>query len=309
MADPVWCFSQVVNLRCIGLSHLQRISLVIPPALHLLAAFYLATLSLRRTQIKNSLIFIEAVVFFGLCVGGNTSLIDVLLGLTPCKPELALHEAATSATSSTSALHTYTVADRAIGRPESPNAYYFILAHPPCHQGALSAVPLVAYAIFLPLFIGSAVLPYLHRHWHTASMHTIVLAIPVLLVLQELASLDGVVYAITTSDTISQTYMDAFARNMSEVFTDVTLGILLVVQLVVTLLCLRLISHISHIHELGGSIPGVTVKAAVMFAAGTSIGAVDAGFGLVPSPIFATILFRRIIEAISRLLIIASLVK
>lgn len=70
MADPVWCFSQAVNLRCIGLSHIQRIVLVIPPALSLIAAFYLASLSLHRTQFKNSLIFIEAFVFFGLCIGG-----------------------------------------------------------------------------------------------------------------------------------------------------------------------------------------------------------------------------------------------
>jgi len=73
MADPVWCYSQVVNLRCISLSHMQRISLVVPPALPLLASLYLATLSLRRTQIKNSLILIEAFVFFGLCVGGKMS--------------------------------------------------------------------------------------------------------------------------------------------------------------------------------------------------------------------------------------------
>jgi len=73
MADPVWCYSQVVNLRCINLSHMQRISLVVPPALPLLASLYLATLSLRRTQIKNSLILIEAFVFFGLCVGGKVS--------------------------------------------------------------------------------------------------------------------------------------------------------------------------------------------------------------------------------------------
>jgi hypothetical protein len=140
-------------------------------------------------------------------------------------------------------------------------------------------------------------------------MRTVILAIPALLILQELASLEGVAYAIATPGTISQDYVDTSARHMSEVFTDVTLGILIVVQLIVTLLCLRLISHINHIHYLGGSIPGVTVKAAVMFASGASIGAVDAGFGLVPSPIFATILFRRIIEAISRLLIIASLVR
>ena len=90
--DPVQCFSQVVNLRCIGLSHAQRISLVIPPALHLLAALYLATLSLRRTQIRNSLMFIEAFVFFGLCVGGDRmSSIHTLPPLTPDYKQSSLY--------------------------------------------------------------------------------------------------------------------------------------------------------------------------------------------------------------------------
>lgn len=178
-----------------------------------------------------------------------------------------------------------------------------------CRQGALSAVPLIGYMTFLPIFIGAAVLPYLHRNWHAVSMYAIVLAGPVLLVLQELASLDNVVYKVATSGVISQDYANVSARHKSEAFANVALGILVAVQLVVCLLCLRLIAHINHIREMGGSIPGITVKSTVMFAAGTSIGALDAGFGLVPSPIFATILFRRIIEAISRLLVIASLVR
>lgn len=96
---------------------------------------------------------------------------------------------------------------------------------------------------------------------------------------------------------------------MAQIFTKVTLVVLIAVQMIVTLLCLRLVSHINHIHELGGSIPGITGKASVMFAAGTAIGAVDAAFGLVPSPIFGTVLFRRIIEGISRVLIISSLIR
>jgi len=141
-----------------------------------------------------------------------------------------------------------------------------------------------------------------------ASLLTMVLAIPTLLVLQELASLDGVVYTSSRSGVISPGYASTTARHMSELFTIVALSILVVVQLIVSLLCLGLIHHIDHVHVLGGSIPGITVQSMVMFGAGTAIGALDAGFGLVPSPIFATVLFRRIIEALSRLLIIASLV-
>lgn len=173
----------------------------------------------------------------------------------------------------------------------------------------ISGIPLVAFATFLPLFLGSAVLPYLHRHWHTASIYIIILAIPVLLVFEELSSLDGLVYSMTTPGNISQDYANKSARHMAELFTKITLGVLVVIQLIVSLLCIRLVSHINHIHELGGSIPGISVKASVMFATGTAIGAVDAAFGLVPSPIFATIFFRRIIEALSRLLIIASLIR
>lgn len=166
----------------------------------------------------------------------------------------------------------------------------------------------MAFTSFLPLFLASAVLPYLHRHWH-AAIYLVILAIPALLVFEELSSLDGLAYAIITPGVISQGYVDRYAKHMAELFSIITLGVFIAVQLIVSLLCLRLVSHINHIHELGGSIPGISVKASVMFAAGTAIGAVDAGFGLVPSPIFATVLFRRIIEALSRLLIIASLIR
>lgn len=120
MAEPVICFSQAVNLRCIGLSHIQRITLVIAPALPLLAAFYLASLSLRRPQFKNALIFVETFVYFGLCAGGmNLRLLSPSLwypnasALQPDTPDLAVHDASTPA--SQSSLHTYTVADLAIG--------------------------------------------------------------------------------------------------------------------------------------------------------------------------------------------------
>lgn len=167
----------------------------------------------------------------------------------------------------------------------------------------------MAFAAFLPLFIGTAVLPYLHRYWHMASIYIVILAIPIMITFEELSSLEGIKYSLNASSAITQSYTSSSARNMADVFIKITAGTLVAVQLIVSLLCIRLTSHINHIHELGGSIPGITVKASVVFSAGAAIGALDSAFAFVPSPIFGTILFRRILNCLSRLLIIYSLIR
>lgn len=50
---------------------MQRIIIAVPPVLPLVAAFYLATLSLTRTKLKNSLVLVEAFVYLALCAGGE----------------------------------------------------------------------------------------------------------------------------------------------------------------------------------------------------------------------------------------------
>lgn len=96
----VLCFSRTINLRCAGLSRIENIILVIPPAIVFLASFLLAHQAIGHTKRKNSLIFIEAFAFFGLAVG-----------------DLALHLASNSAngTDPSSFLPTFALADRAIG--------------------------------------------------------------------------------------------------------------------------------------------------------------------------------------------------
>ena len=100
MGHTVVCFSRAANLRCSGLSRLQSVAIVIPPAIQLLAALFLAT-SIGRRKLKNSLIFIEAFVAFALATG-----------------DFGLHEVVR--TTGPSILDTFEVADRAIGTARLP---------------------------------------------------------------------------------------------------------------------------------------------------------------------------------------------
>jgi hypothetical protein len=95
MGRLVDCFSRPENLRCSGLSHIQGVIVLLPPAVQLLTALFLAT-SIGRRKLRNSLIFIEAFATFSLAAG-----------------DFVLHEAARN--SSPSFLDTFEVADRAIG--------------------------------------------------------------------------------------------------------------------------------------------------------------------------------------------------
>lgn len=183
--------------------------------------------------------------------------------------------------------------------------------------GALSVVPLFASILFLPFHLNTSILPYLSRVWRTVAMHTIIPMIPAIVVLDELASFYGVSHAAVSNYRSGQTMTDAFAqpiytsalaRIISLTFTTTALTLLIVITLLTLVLCLRLLSHVQHISELGGSIPGVTFGSTVLFATGVFLSALEYAFGLIPAGSFGTILARRIIAALGRTCVIAALI-
>jgi hypothetical protein len=141
-----------------------------------------------------------------------------------------------------------------------------------------------------------------------------IILVPILFVCNEVTSFYGVGYSLISVSSLSSKvviiprYTSTLAKTLDAILISASLSILIVVHLLVLVVSLRFISHIKHISELGGTIPGVTLKSSAYFAIGVALIALDAAFGLVPQPTFATVLLRRVLEALSRLFIISSLI-
>ena len=284
----VLCFSRTVSLRCAGLTRTEGITLIIPPAIQFIASFFLARKSLGHTKRKNSLIFIEAFVFFGLAIA------DFALHITLPDSAMAI------------GVGGFSLADRAIGALGRHNQTKCVS----ClflKSGIITFIPILSYTLFLFLFLNLHILPFLPPLFHAFFKYILAALIPLIIAFDELGSLLGMAYG-SVDGSLAQGFLTPSAQYTAHVFTTTSLTLFFVVQFKASIVCGPLLSRMARIRKLGGAIPGTYPAATIWLALGITFGACDTLVGFVDES-FAAVLTRRILMASSRVLVIIALIQ
>lgn len=172
----------------------------------------------------------------------------------------------------------------------------------------ITFIPVLAYTLFLLLFLNVFVLPFLPPRLHTLARYGIGTAIPLIITFEQLSSLLGMAYGLIPSSSIlAQGYTSPSAETISHTLSVISLVLLIAVQATTVALCSLLIYHMERIHKLGGAIPGTYPKATKFLCGGVALGTIDSLIGLAGET-FGSILTRRLLEGLSRTLIIYALV-